>query len=57
MHKNTIKWIGVNEDPEVEHQITEMKRKLKEMEEEELNLDRQLADYNRQIKEDFLEKS
>jgi CRISPR/Cas system endoribonuclease Cas6 (RAMP superfamily) len=34
-----------------------MKRKLKEMEEEELSLDRQLADYNRQIKEDFLEKS
>jgi hypothetical protein len=34
-----------------------MKRKLREMEEEEISLDRQLADYNRQIKEDFLEKS
>jgi len=28
LQKNTIKWIGGNEDPEIEREIGEMRRKL-----------------------------
>jgi len=28
LQKNTIKWIGGNEDPEIEKEIIEMRRKL-----------------------------
>jgi transcription factor E2F3 len=31
LHKNTIKWIGGKEDPELEREIVEMRRKLDDL--------------------------
>jgi hypothetical protein len=31
LQKNTIKWVGGNEDPEIEREIVDMRRKLEEL--------------------------
>jgi len=31
LHKNTIKWIGGNDDPELERDITQMKKQVEEL--------------------------
>ena len=38
-HKNTIHWIGGNEDPGMEREVVEMRARLEEMALEEKQLD------------------
>lgn len=55
LHKNTIKWIGGKEDPEMEREILETRRKVEDLTSEEKRLDYEIATLNGQIKEDFLD--
>jgi hypothetical protein len=50
IQKNTIRWIGGNEDPEVERDIADMRKKLEEMNEEEKKLDANIQELNAQIR-------
>ena len=50
IQKNTIKWIGGNEDPEVEREIVELKTRLDRMNEEERSLDSKIQELNSQIR-------
>lgn len=50
IQKNTIKWIGGNEDPEVEREIIELKTRLDRMNEEEKSLDSKIQELNSQIR-------
>ena len=53
--KNTIRWIGGNEDPEVEREIAEMRKRMEEMADEEKKLDESIEKLNGEIRRDFLE--
>jgi transcription factor E2F3 len=50
IQKNTIKWIGGTEDPEVEREINELKIRLDYMNEEEKSLDSKIQELNTQIR-------
>jgi hypothetical protein len=50
LQKNTIKWVGGNEDPEMEKEIVDMKRKLDDLTEEERKIDKNISELNAQIK-------
>jgi transcription factor E2F3 len=55
IQKNTIRWIGGNEDPEVEREVAELKRALEEQVDAEKKLDASIQEMNQQIKREFLE--
>jgi hypothetical protein len=42
--------VGGNEDPEMEKEIVDMKRKLDDLTEEERKIDKHISDLNSQIK-------
>lgn len=42
IHKNTIRWVGGNDDPTLEREIIEMRTKLEEMTSEERRMDDEL---------------
>ena len=46
LHKNTIKWIGAKEDPELERDIIDMRRKIDDMTAEEKMLDAEISSLN-----------
>jgi hypothetical protein len=50
IQKNTIKWIGGTEDPEVEREISDLKVRLDRMGEEEKSLDSKIHELNAQIR-------
>ena len=39
LQKNTIKWVGGKEDPEMEREVVDMKKKISDLEDEERRLD------------------
>ncbi len=55
IQKNTIKWIGGTEDPEVEREISDLKNRLDRMNDEEKELDNKINDLNNKIRREFLE--
>lgn len=42
LQKNTIKWIGGNESPELEKDIDQLKKKHEELSEEEKQIDKSI---------------
>lgn len=55
IQKNTIKWIGGTEDPEVQREITDLKTRLDRMNDEEKDLDNKITELNNKIRREFLE--
>lgn len=55
IQKNTIKWIGGTEDPEVQREISDLKNRLDRMNDEEKELDNKINDLNNKIRREFLE--
>ncbi len=55
IQKNTIKWIGGTEDPEVEREISDLKNRLDRMNDEEKELDNKINELNNKIRREFLE--